>query len=152
MEAYGFGDLRTVELLGREFDVEARDLQTSLDVEQPKLAKGWQRQAKEKAKRKRTGVQAGGEEEGGGGAGGVAGAPARVVMAHPRQKAQSHTGYLTFARLIPYDASASAAPRPAKVANKAPTRVHKSGGGGAGGGGAAAAGAAPEENDAEFSD
>ena len=25
-----------------------------------------------------------------------------VVAAHPRQEAQHHTGYLTFARLVPY--------------------------------------------------
>ena len=57
LEAHGFGDTQTVELLGREYDVESRELQRDLSCEQPKLQSRWKREAKEKAKRKRAGVK-----------------------------------------------------------------------------------------------
>jgi tRNA (adenine57-N1/adenine58-N1)-methyltransferase len=102
----GFGDVRTVELLGREYDVESRELQRDLGVEQPRLTSRWKREARDKAKRKRKHVDtdANGDE---GNGGGVAAdleslEPMGVVAAHPRQEAQHHTGYLTFARLVPY--------------------------------------------------
>lgn len=105
LEANGFGDCQTVELLGREYDVEARELQRDLWTTQPKLSSRWKREAKEKARRKRKHVDGGdgdggdGDGDGDGDGGGVE--PKPVVVAHPRQEAQHHTGYLTFARLSP---------------------------------------------------
>jgi len=101
LEANGFGDCQTVELLGREYDVEARELQRDLALAQPKLSSRWKREAKEKARRKRKHVD-GGDGDGDGDRGGdVQLEPKPVVVAHPRQEAQHHTGYLTFARLSP---------------------------------------------------
>ena len=101
LEANGFGDCQTVELLGREYDVEARELQRDLATAQPKLSSRWKREAKEKARRKRKHVDGGdGRRDGDGDAGDGGGVePKPVVVAHPRQEAQHHTGYLTFARL-----------------------------------------------------
>ena len=82
------------------------ELQRDLGVEQPRLTSRWKREARDKAKRKRKHVDtdANGDE---GNGGGVAAdleslEPMGVVAAHPRQEAQHHTGYLTFARLVPY--------------------------------------------------
>ena len=114
LEAHGFGDTQTVELLGREYDVESRELQRDLSCEQPKLQSRWKREAKEKAKRKRAGVKSedadgdAGDAGDGDGAGGFV-PPATAVVAHARQQAQSHTGYLTFARLVPYVTAEEAA-------------------------------------------
>ena len=55
-------------------------------------------------------------------------------MSYPRQQAQSHTGYLTFARLVPYATAEEAAA--ARAAGRA--RRGQNGGG--------------EENDDEFSE
>ena len=100
LERHGFGDARTVELLGREHDVEVRELQTDLSKSQPKLKSGWKRESAKKAARKRTRVD--GDGDGDGGAASDATAPKSVVVSYPRQASQSHTGYLTFARLTPY--------------------------------------------------
>ena len=114
LEAHGFGDTQTVELLGREYDVESRELQRDLSCEQPKLQSRWKREAKEKAKRQRAGVKSedadgdAGDAGDGDGAGGFV-PPATAVVAHARQQAQSHTGYLTFARLVPYVTAEEAA-------------------------------------------
>ena len=101
LEANGFGDCQTVELLGREYDVEARELQRDLATAQPKLSSRWKREAKEKARRKRKHVDGGDGDGDGDGGGDVQLEPKPVVVAHPRQEAQHHTGYLTFARLSP---------------------------------------------------
>ena len=128
LEAHGFGDAQTVELLGREHDVETRDMQRSLAQSQPKLQNKWQREAKRKAKRTRAGTN-------GGGADADADAPCERVVSYPRQQAQSHTGYLTFARLVPY----------ATAEEAAAARAAGRGGRGSRNGGA-------EENDDEFSE
>ena len=141
LEQHGFGDTRTVELLGREYDVEVKDMQRDLSVEQPKMTNRWRREAKEKAKRKRVRVEGGNGEEGEGRDGVTA---RKSVMAHPRQVAQSHTGYLTFARLVPY-----AKPEEARTAREtgAKTRGVGQGRGGRGGGGGS-----NYHNDDELSD
>jgi len=104
LELAGFGDCQTVELLGREYDVEQRELMKDLSEQQPRLNNKWQREAKHKAKRKRTGgdgdVWDGGDDEKNDEKN--EDAPKTTVVAYPRQQAQSHTGYLTFARLVPY--------------------------------------------------
>lgn len=92
-----------VELLGREYDVEARDLQRDLSFEQPKLQNRWKRESKEKAKRKRTRVEQGGgggggdgEGDGDGGEGGddddAGSTVRRCVVAHPCQQSQVGRG------------------------------------------------------------
>ena len=121
LELHGFGDTQTVELLGREYDVETRELQRNLAMQQPKLQNKWQREAKQKAKRKRST----------GGGGDVddeldeSNLTKPCVVAYPRQQAQSHTGYLTFARLVPYATAEQAAAARAKGRAK---RGEKSGG------------------------
>ena len=132
LEARGFGDAQTVELLGREHDVETRDMQRSLARSQPKLQNKWQREAKQKAKRKRAGASGGdGDAEP------LDPEPLDVerVVSYPRQQAQSHTGYLTFARLVPYATAEEAAA--ARAAGRARRRGRNGGG---------------EENDDEFSE
>ena len=131
LEAHGFGDAQTVELLGREHDVETRDMQRSLAHSQPKLQNKWQREAKQKAKRKRAPGTGGGDGDGDGD--GDDASLARVVS-YPRQQAQSHTGYLTFARLVPYATAEEAAA--ARAAGRA--KRGRNGGG--------------EENEDEFSE
>ena len=128
LEARGFGDAQTVELLGREHDVETRDMQRSLAQSQPKLQNKWQREAKRKAKRTRAGTN-------GGGADADADAPCERVVSYPRQQAQSHTGYLTFARLVPYATAEEAAA--ARAAGRGGRRSRNGG---------------AEENDDEFSE
>ena len=128
LEAHGFGDAQTVELLGREHDVETRDMQRSLAQSQPKLQNKWQREAKRKAKRTRAGTN-------GGGADADADAPCERVVSYPRQQAQSHTGYLTFARLVPYATAEEAAA--ARAAGRGGRRSRNGG---------------AEENDDEFSE
>ena len=128
LEASGFGDAQTVELLGREHDVETRDMQRSLAQSQPKLQNKWQREAKRKAKRTRAGTN-------GGGADADADAPCERVVSYPRQQAQSHTGYLTFARLVPYATAEEAAA--ARAAGRGGRRSRNGG---------------AEENDDEFSE
>ena len=134
LEASGFGDAQTLELLGREHDVETRDMQRSLARSQPKLQNKWQREAKQKAKRKRAGAADRGDGDGDGD-GDENGSLERVVS-YPRQQAQSHTGYLTFARLVPYATAVEAAAARARR----------------GGPGAARTGGGGEENDDEFSE
>ena len=132
LEARGFGDAQTVELLGREHDVETRDMQRSLARSQPKLQNKWQREAKQKAKRKRAGASGGdGDAEP------LDPEPLDVerVVSYPRQQAQSHTGYLTFARLVPYATAEEAAA--ARAAGRARRRGRNGGG---------------QENDDEFSE
>jgi tRNA (adenine57-N1/adenine58-N1)-methyltransferase len=132
LEAHGFGDTQTVELLGRELDVETRDMQRSLKHAQPKLQNKWQREAKQKAKRKRAPGTGGGDGDGDGD--GDDASELMRVVSYPRQQAQSHTGYLTFARLVPYATAEEAAA--ARAAGRA--KRGRNGGG--------------EENEDEFSE
>jgi tRNA (adenine57-N1/adenine58-N1)-methyltransferase len=132
LEAHGFGDTQTVELLGRELDVETRDMQRSLKHAQPKLQNKWQREAKQKAKRKRAPGTGGGDGDGDGD--GDDASELMRVVSYPRQQAQSHTGYLTFARLVPYATAEEAAV--ARAAGRA--KRGRNGGG--------------EENEDEFSE
>jgi tRNA (adenine57-N1/adenine58-N1)-methyltransferase len=132
LEAHGFGDTQTVELLGRELDVETRDMQRSLKHAQPKLQNKWQREAKQKAKRKRAPGTGGGDGDGDGDGDGAS--ELMRVVSYPRQQAQSHTGYLTFARLVPYATREEAAA--ARAAGRA--KRGRNGGG--------------EENEDEFSE
>lgn len=88
MVAQGFHDLRTVEVLLREFDIAAEAQVTSLEA----LVHG-ARERQGGGKRKR------GSEGEGDAAGAAAEAPGKMTMARPRLEARGHTGYLTFARL-----------------------------------------------------
>jgi len=78
-----------VELLGREYDVEGKYLQMDLSAPLSKTTKiGWRKDHK----RRRDGEESVEEVE-----------DKRVgaVITFPRQRLQSHTAYLTFARLVP---------------------------------------------------
>ena len=87
MKKHGFADIKTVELLGRHYDVEGRCLQTDLSAPLSKETKGgWRKDQK----RPRDGAT---EDS--------ASTLTETVVAHPQQRLQSHTAYLTFARLIP---------------------------------------------------
>lgn len=87
LKKQGFGDIKTVELLGRYYDVEGRRLQRDLSTSLSKDTKsGWRKNAK----RPREGEA----EE-------TDGSVTETVVAFPRQRLQSHTAYLTFARLVP---------------------------------------------------
>lgn len=94
MEKSGFSDIKTVELLGREYDVEGRNLQTDLTTPLTKNTKyGWRKDFK----RPRDGTNAASEthEER------VKESSTETIVTFPRQRLQSHTAYLTFARLMP---------------------------------------------------
>jgi len=87
LKKQGFGDIKTVELLGRYYDVEGRRLQRDLSTSLGKDTKsGW----RTNAKRSR-------EDD----ADKTEGSVTETVVAFPRQRLQSHTAYLTFARLVP---------------------------------------------------
>jgi tRNA (adenine57-N1/adenine58-N1)-methyltransferase len=89
MKRHGFADVKTVELLGREYDVEGKCLQMDLSAPLSKTTKiGWRKDHK----RRRDGEESVEEVE-----------DKRVgaVITFPRQRLQSHTAYLTFARLVP---------------------------------------------------
>lgn len=90
MNKHGFIDIKTVELLGREYDVQAKLLQTDFSQPLAKAAKvGWRKEHK----RPRDGKS---ETDAAEQTGGI-----ETIMTHPRQRLQSHTSYLTFARLVP---------------------------------------------------
>jgi tRNA (adenine57-N1/adenine58-N1)-methyltransferase len=96
MEKNGFGGVKTVELLGREYDVEGRKLQTDLTTPLAKSTKyGWRKDFK----RPREGANAteANEEN----AAMPSSTETETIVTFPRQRLQSHTAYLTFARLLP---------------------------------------------------
>jgi tRNA (adenine57-N1/adenine58-N1)-methyltransferase len=102
LEKEGFGDAQTVELLGREHDVEARTVRRDVRKAFAVKKKGERGNAKRKRFGGPNGEEAGGGEGGTRDAGADADADAEIVLAHARLATQSHTGYLTFARLTPY--------------------------------------------------
>ena len=108
LEASGFGDAQTLELLGREHDVETRDMQRSLARSQPKLQNKWQREAKQKAKRKRAGAADRGDGDGDGDGTGTK-RVARGASCRTAAAGAAHAGCLTFARLVPYATAEEAA-------------------------------------------
>jgi len=98
MEKHGFGDVRTVELIGREYDVEGKCLQTDLTLP---LAKGTKRGWRKDVKRPRDIRDASTEKGEDAGAVAEPSTDVETVVTFPRQHLQSHTAYLTFARLVP---------------------------------------------------
>ena len=89
MKRRGFADVKTVELLGRDYDVEGKYLQTDLSAPLSKTTKiGWRKDHK----RRRDGDESAEDVED---------KKVGTVITFPRQRLQSHTAYLTFARLVP---------------------------------------------------
>jgi tRNA (adenine57-N1/adenine58-N1)-methyltransferase len=87
MQKHGFADVKTVELLGREYDVEGKRLQRDLSAPLSKATKvGWRKDAKRPR-------DAPAEDDDG--------TVKQHIITFPRQRLQSHTAYLTFARLVP---------------------------------------------------
>jgi len=88
MKKHGFADVKTVELLGREYDVEGKRLQRDLSAPLSKATKvGWRKDTK----RPRDAPVDDGDDN----------VMTQHVVTFPRQRLQSHTAYLTFARLVP---------------------------------------------------
>ena len=100
MQRFGFVDIKTVEMLGREFDVNERRFFT--DIEEASTGKfsrvvserDTKRVREETKKAKKTLNNKGEEEE-------SIDLVSLRVSAAPRFQGQTHTGYLTFARLAP---------------------------------------------------
>lgn len=101
MQKFGFVDVKTVEMLGREFDVSERKFFT--DIERASTGKfsrnlserDTKRVREETKKAKKTLNNSQGEDEE------SAALVSQRVSAVPRFQGQTHTGYLTFARLAP---------------------------------------------------
>ena len=100
MQRFGFVDIKTVEMLGREFDVNERKFFT--DIEEASTGKFSRvvserdtERVREETKKAKKILNNKGEEEG------SIDLVSLRVSAAPRFQGQTHTGYLTFARLAP---------------------------------------------------
>jgi tRNA (adenine57-N1/adenine58-N1)-methyltransferase len=99
MQRFGFVDIKTVEMLGREFDVNERKFFT--DIEEASTGKFSRvvserdtKRVREETKKAKKILNNKGEEE-------SIDLVSLRVSAAPRFQGQTHTGYLTFARLAP---------------------------------------------------
>ena len=100
LQKFGFVDVKTVEMLGRGFDVNERKFFTDIEKASTgkfsrNLSERDTKSVKEETKKAKKGLNTKGEEEE------SAALVSQRVSAMPRFQGQTHTGYLTFARLAP---------------------------------------------------
>ena len=100
LQKFGFVDVKTVEMLGREFDVNERKFFTDIEKASTgkfsrNLSERDTKSVKEETKKAKKGLNTKGEEEE------SVALVSQRVSAVPRFQGQTHTGYLTFARLAP---------------------------------------------------
>jgi tRNA (adenine57-N1/adenine58-N1)-methyltransferase len=101
LQKFGFVDVKTVEMLGREFDVNERKFFTDIEKASTgkfsrNLSERDTKSVKEETKKAKKGLNTKGDEEEE-----SATLVSQRVSAVPRFQGQTHTGYLTFARLAP---------------------------------------------------